>query len=570
METAKQRLARLEQRIRTIEERRRSKARTAAQTVPVLIDPVEYARKVLSVTPTPDQQAIARSLLKHPYQTLVPSGHNVGKSWIAALVVNWWYDRYPNESCVITTAPTFEHTSQVLWREIRLMRKRAGLPGHFSGKQRPMLFDHEDHFALGMTARSGEAITGRHLTHMLFVFDEAVDVSPEWWEVTRTMFKPDGNHAWLAIANPTDTTSQMYLENRLTNADGSPVWTAFPLSALNHPNITAQLVGQPPPIPNAVTLSQVETWIRDMTDPVDAADATAIDLEWPPGSGTWVHPSPVFEARALGRWPTAGTFGVWSQAAWEAATTPCKTCKGLLKIENCPRCYARIARSLPEIGVDVAYHGDDFTAYFVRIGPFAVECERHNGWGGPKIVGRAKELARKWAAWATSLRDKKAAPVRNNQIRIKVDSDGMGGLGVVSWANAGWEEDFTFQGVSAATKASASDRYPNKRSELWFNVVERAKVWEVDLSRLPREELERLRQQAMTPLWDVDAPGRRVVEPKKKTKERMKSSPDEMDAMNLGFAEYNTSDPIVILGEQRPERDGAGERGWYGKTQRAK
>lgn len=540
----------------------------AAQTVPVLIDPVEYARKVLLVTPTPAQQAIAMSLIRPPYRVLSPSAHNVGKSWCAAWLANWWFDRYPDESCVITTAPTQAHTSQVLWREIRLMRKKAGLPGHFSGKIRPMLQEHEDHFMIGMTAESGEAWSGRHLKHMFFIFDECVRIDSIFWETTRTMFKGDGDHAWLGIANPTDTTSQMYAESNLTNADGSRVWAEHSLSALDHPNIVSQLKGEPPSIPSAVTLSQLEEWIRDFCDQIHATEAEATDFQWPPESGQWYKPSPVGEARILGRWPTAGTFGVWGQASWAAATTPCKSCKGKLRIEDCPRCYARIARSLPEIGVDVAYMGDDMTAYFVRIGPFALGCERHNGWGGPKIVGRAKELARKWAEWATTLRPKNAAPVRNNQIRIKVDSDGMGGLGVVSWANAGWEEDFSFQGVSAATKASASDRYPNKRSELWFNVVERAKIWEVDLSRLPREELERLRQQAMTPLWDVDAAGRRVVERKMKTKERMKSSPDEMDAMNLAFAEYQQSDPFVILGEQRPERDAAAERGWYGKTQR--
>jgi hypothetical protein len=497
-------------------------------------------------------------------------------SWCAAWLANWWFDRYPDQSCVVTTAPTRAHTAQVLWREIRIMRKKAGLPGQFSGRMMPQLYDTEDHFMIGLTAAKGESFTGRHLKHMLFIFDEAVACDPIYWESTRTMFKGDGNHGWFAIANPTDTTSQMYLESRLTNADGSPVWTQFPLSALEHPNIVRQLRGEAPLIPEAVTLEQVEEWIRDFCDPIAETEATATDLLWPPRTsgvnpltpGRWYRPSPVGEARILGRWPEAGTFGVWSSAAWNAATTPCKACKGQVPITHCARCMARIMRMVPEIGVDVAYHGDDSTAFVVRIGPFALECERHNGWGGPQIVARAKELARKWAAWTTSLRDKKAAPVQNKQIKIKVDSDGMGGLGIVSWAQPGWEEDYSFQGVSAATKANASDRYPNKRSELWFHAVERAKIWELDLSRLPKAELERLRQQAMTPLWDVDAAGRRVVEPKKKTKERMRGSPDEMDALNLAFAEYTSSDPLVLLGEPKKERDVAAERGWYGKPQR--
>jgi hypothetical protein len=40
----------------------------------------------------------------------------------------------------------------------------------------------------------------------------------------------------------------------------------------------------------------------------------------------------------------------------------------------------------------------------------------------------------------------------------------------------------------------------------------------------------------MAPTWKLDSDGRRVVEPKDKTKERIKRSPDDVDGMNLAYA----------------------------------
>jgi hypothetical protein len=40
----------------------------------------------------------------------------------------------------------------------------------------------------------------------------------------------------------------------------------------------------------------------------------------------------------------------------------------------------------------------------------------------------------------------------------------------------------------------------------------------------------------MAPRYKLDSEGRRVVEPKEKTKERIKRSPDDADGFNLAYA----------------------------------
>ena len=123
------------------------------------------------------------------------------------------------------------------------------------------------------------------------------------------MFKGDGDHAWFVIGNPTDTASQMFQEELAEERDGSAAWTTFSMSAPDHPNLVAELDGRPPPYPAAVSLRQFEQWLADWSDRIPADEATATDLEWPPGSGVWYKPGPEMEGAGLGAWPARGRMG---------------------------------------------------------------------------------------------------------------------------------------------------------------------------------------------------------------------------------------------------------------------
>jgi hypothetical protein len=115
-------------------------------------------------------------------------------------------------------------------------------------------------------------------------------------------------------------------------------------------------------------------------------------------------------------------------------------------------------------------------------------------------------------------------------VPILIDDDGVGG-GVTDQA-----EGYHFVAVRASAAANDPDAYPNRRSELWFDVAEQARQGRCDVSRLPDAIRASLRQQAMAPTWRIDASGRRVVEPKEHTKRRLRRSPDDMDALNLCYA----------------------------------
>jgi len=471
-------------------------------------NPIGYCRHILGIEPTPDQTAILNGLLLPPYRVLVGSGHNVGKTHAAACATNWWYDSF-DPGVVITTAPTERDVIDLLWTEIRLQRQRAGLPNSFVGLRAPEMRTSDEHYAKGYTARLGESFQGRHRPRMLFVFDEADGIAPAYWTTTKTMFKSEMGHGWIAIGNPVSTVSAAALEELAVDSSGNPAWRQFHISALEHPNIAAELAGQVAPYPHAVSLAQVEQWIADWFEAVPEPETT--DIFW---RGKWYRPGPVADARVLGRRPAAGTYGVWSSLLFDSACRLQQWCE---------------PSKVPEIGCDVARFGDDWTVICVRWGPLALFLEAWNGWSTDRIAGRLKYWARYAAEFHTRHVAASAEPTNPKKIRVKIDDDGVGG-GVIDLADG-----YAFIGVSAASKPLDPESYPNKRSELWFHTALRAKRGGIDLSRLPKDVLARLRQQACAPQWKMDGQGRRVVEPKEETKLKIGRSPDDMDALNLAF-----------------------------------
>jgi hypothetical protein len=484
-------------------------------------DPVAYAQEVLGVRLWAKQIEILQALTRPPHKVLVLSGHNVGKTFVAAVAVNWWFDTR-NPGVAITTAPTNQDVRDLLWKEIRMQRGILR-PSDFAGPQAPVLYDKPDHYAKGFTAEKGESFQGRHDYRMLFVFDEATGIAPIFWLTTKTMFRPGGEHAWLAIFNPTDTSTQAFLE--YSALDDRQPWTIIQMSCLDHPNIAAELRGDPPPFPNAVTYAQLNEGLRELCQPVLPRDQVITDVEWPPGSGRYLRPGPEAEARWLGRWPSQGIKSVWSDSLWQSAL----------------RDLPEPTDEIHEIGCDVARQGDDWTAFHVRRGPVSIIHESYQKQDTMFTVGRLIELAR-WCADVCSREHPQRQRVRPEDIPLKVDSIGFGAGVVDRLAELGYN---VLPVDASSTFCQRPNDYKNKRSELWFQTADRARAGQLSLSRLDKSELDKLRQQALAPEYKINSQGQRELEPKDKMKERLKRSPDDMDALNLAYYDGGGSFPSV-------------------------
>jgi hypothetical protein len=499
---------------------RRLKARPPARQVDFTEyrdNPAGYAQAALGVTLTPEIKESLEALITPPYKVSVDSGHGVGKTFGAAVAVNWWYDTRP-DSVVISTAPTHRDVIDLLWTEVRILRQRAkhrhrGLSLDLMPAA-PEMRSGPEHYAKGFTARDANSFVGRHRKNQLFIFDEKEGVSGQFWDGLKSMLRPGAGDAALVIGNPTTTTSRAYFEHKLTDVAGNPAWRRVRISCLDHPNIKAYLAGEAPPIPGAVTGEQVEAWLADWCDPVPQGDERpGLDIEW---KGRWYRPGPIGEPRILGLRPSAGTFGVWSEALWQLTHGP----EPAVPIDV-----------LPTIGCDVANYGDDYTTFHVRCGAVSLFHQAANGWDHLRIAHRLRELAAEYAEWQSDRHPPETAPCDPKTIQVNLEDDATGRAVATLLARDGYR----VVAVNAASTPKRPDLYRNVRSEAWFECRNKAFAGLVNLGRIDKAALQRLEQQAMAPEWAPDAAGRREVERKDQTKEKLGRSPDDADGMNLAY-----------------------------------
>lgn len=559
-------------------------------------DPVGFARDVLKIKFLTSLQCLAlESLLKPPYSVLCPSANNQGKSFLGAIAVLWWFcTRSP--CIIITTASSDRQVKDILWKEIRKLARRAKLKLPFLPKA-CRIERAPDDFAWGGTAANETSFQGHHGPNIFFLLDECTAIDPEFWTAIEGMFKPP-THARLGLFNPTDTTSRVYAEMSGTEKKDSggrgagPQWTVVRMSALDHPNIEAELKGEEPPVPDAMGLETFDRLFRKWSQIVGAHDVNdkqlrlATDVVWPP---EWAkdfcaktkrqprlwRPGPIAEARLLGRFPRQGINSVYSDGDWSAAVR-----------EGYPLLPIPLPLVVPQIGCDVGRFGDDFTETHVRIGPKSVRHEAVNGQDTVMTARNLIAMADHYALWFNtelsklpqSMKDLQP-PIHGRQIPIKIDDSGVGG-GVTDQVNAA---GYRAVPINSSSQAIDKDAYPNRRSELWFSVAERARENELDLSGIASDDkgnplhdqdgqavrliledvVEELKRQAMAASWTMDSRGRRVVIPKDEQKQKLGRSPDGIDAVNLAYCEEASNPdalPEIVFSRRNPMASNFGRR----------
>jgi hypothetical protein len=550
---------------------------------------------------------MGRGLLEAPYRVLAPSANSQGKTSGSAALSLWWFcTRSP--AIIRTTAPKFDQVRDLLWKEIRRLARRLKTPLPFLPKA-CRIERSEDDYAVGATATGESGWKGHHGPNQLFIFDEATDVADEFWTATETMFQPPG-HAWLAIFNPTSTSSRVYLEFSRVDSAGrrgeAPAWNVVRMSALDHPNLEAELKGLPPVVPDAMRAARFGELLAAWSTVVDADPTIPVgspggpeagDVVWPPvwattyrdasgnlpeassrleniknrpsgpgdnptaisGVGPYFgqvskvyRPGPEAEACLLARFPSQGTSAVWGDADWLSA---CRDLPGMSPLEW----DTAEPVPVPELGCDVARFGDDYTEIHARSGPISLLHESAAKRPTDATTGRLIEVAQLLAEWYNDaiqhLPDsKRPGSITRFEVPIKIDDDGVGGG--VSDALVGMRYNVTR--ITAQSAALEAERYPNKRSELWFVTAERARTGALDLSGLDADIRDELRRQALTCTWSLNGQGQRVVMPKDKIKAELKRSPDGLDAMNLAYYPGQVSGPSTATTEVRidPFRSG--------------
>ena len=170
-------------------------------------DPVGFQEDILGIQLYEAQKQIARSVAAND-ETAVQACHSSGKSFEAAALALWWlYTRCP--STVITTATTWEHVENVLWREINRMYN--GIPPNLQlGKCLSVELDiAPDWYAIGLNARKPESFQGHHNLSMLGIIDEASGVEEMIFRGMESMLS-GGETRLLLISNPLRAVGTFY------------------------------------------------------------------------------------------------------------------------------------------------------------------------------------------------------------------------------------------------------------------------------------------------------------------------------------------------------------------------
>ena len=196
-------------------------------------DPVRFFVEVLGVQPWSKQIEVIESVRDNP-RTATRSGHKISKSHTASGLALWWYCSF-DDARAIMTSTTSRQVDDILWRELRMMRVRAGLcvackaanterpradwievpcihsamiGGEIGELARTGLKSHDFREIKGFTAREAEAVAGISGRNLLYLLDEASGIKPEIYEAI------EGNRAGGAkvamFGNPTRTSGEFY------------------------------------------------------------------------------------------------------------------------------------------------------------------------------------------------------------------------------------------------------------------------------------------------------------------------------------------------------------------------
>lgn len=273
-------------------------------------DPVEFCAVVLGSFLTSDQERVARSFAQ--YRNLaVPSGHGVGKDWLAARLALWRLYATRQRAKVITTANTEAQLKLVLWGEIDSAIRQAPveLPGQMNVLS---LTIKRDHYLVGLTAAKSASLQGHHAPEVTVIYDEADGIKPEFFAAGQSLSVGE-NDKQLAIFNPIDPSSEMARRMQ------SGVWHVERISSETHPNVKAGKTL----IPGAVTRTYIDEILAETGGNRD---------------------SDLYNSRVRGYYPQQSEDSLIS-AVWIDAA----------------KCRYRMPKEYTSIGCDVARYGPDKT-----------------------------------------------------------------------------------------------------------------------------------------------------------------------------------------------------------------
>lgn len=443
------------------------------------LDPVDWAKRKAKIHLWSKQQEIIRSLVGNK-RTAVQSGHGIGKSLTASVAASWWVDTHPpEETLVVSTAPSVKQVHAILWEEIRKIHGRAKLPGEVQISDNWIINRTLVGFGRKPQDHDREAFQGLHRKYVLVIIDEACGV-PEWLWLAAAAITTGDQCRILAIGNPTDPSS--YFRKVCRPGSG---WNAIKISVMDNPRFTGEWL--PPEV------------LEDLTGPGWVEDSKG-DLG--EGSALW-------QSKVLGEFPDIDEFSVipmgWIEEAqmrwldWQEQGSALPNGSRLI------------------LGADIARFGGDKTAFAHRYG---------------HIFTKIESMPRRDTIGTAKLILPYLNPGRGDMAVVDTNGVGAGTYDAVKHAG------YYAYGVNVGNRTSLVDttgqiEFYNLRAALMWKLREALDPARNPVLCLPPDD--QLAVDLSSPRWKTVPGGKIVIESKDDLRKRIGRSPDKGDAVALAW-----------------------------------
>jgi hypothetical protein len=463
--------------------------RRVSKNAQYIRDPVAWVRDKLGMHLWSLQRDITNSVLNSK-KTIVKSCHDSGKTFLAAILVCWWIDTHPpDETMVISTAPTAYQVNKLLWEYIRRLHRVHKLSGTVSEASE---WKSDDRAVVGMGRKPADTnihgFQGIHRKYVLVVIDEACGVPQQIWTGVEAITTNPDNRI-LAIGNPDDRATEF---GRIFT-EHDPSWNPFTISAYDTPNFTEEWRELPE---GMAELLLEKAWVEDKVH-------------------SWGEDSARFKAKVLAEFPAESVDTFFSPLNLQLGLT------NTAELEKEARQDTR-----PVFGVDVARFGNDYTTVIKNDNGILSIVDSWDKSDTVESAMRIHNLA-----------------VQHGVTEVRVDASGLG-VGVVDQLTRVCSPFYVVIEMVGSAASPDINRWYNQRAYLhdvlregfqkgWFGLPALGNKGTTE--RTLYEELEGLRYKFLR--------GAILIESKDDMRKRNVKSPDYSDAATYAIAPIDITDP---------------------------
>ena len=387
-------------------------------------DPVILINSLLpDQTPEPWQEITMRSVWNNP-RTAVVCCNGAGKTHVAAQTALAFMMCF--QPCIIvTTAGSWNQVKLQLWKEMRSQYHRLP-PAYQLGRMHTTVWNiSDDWYAVGFSTNKPGLFEGFHAPHVLIILDEAKSIPGDIFDGANRIFSGKTKVARCLQLSTPGVPSGRHFDAFHEHAHR---WAGI---SVNRYEATYTFNGQTYRIPP--TEHVTEEFAKDMLE------------EYGPDN-------PVYRSMILGQWTQEDSYRLFSV---DLINSMKRTPPDNL-IDPVHWMGADVARSL-DGDESVLYHVVDYHNSDGDIVSVWMEHEEFHTRDASVYRERLKRAANVWGV-----------PRRN----INIDGVGIGGPVCDELRREGWPVNEIISGASSERK---SPRLANVRSEIWWDVSEKAR-----------------------------------------------------------------------------------------------